>query len=90
MKVYKVYDDEYSEIMGTEQLREFAFYQLQEYCNIHEEKELEEDIECYEDDLRFIIYYCYDNNILAHELSDIQAIELLKLRNFDVEELNVR
>ena len=93
VNVYKVYDSEFtgdwSDIMGSGQLEEFATDQLTEYINTNSNEEIDEDMKNYIDEIKFIVYYRLNNGVLPHTLSDKQAIELLSLRGFDVEKLNI-
>lgn len=93
VNVYKVYDSEFigdwSDIMGSGQLQKFATEQLTEYINTNSDEEINEDMKNYTDEIKFIVYYKLNNGTLPHTLSDNQAITLLKLRNFDVDELNI-
>ena len=93
--VYKVSDDEWEDIMGSEQLRSFAFNQTVEKINTSDEEEIEEDIDSYVDDnykdkIREIFKLFPNNEQVLEQLTDELAIEILKLRYFDVEKLNIK
>ena len=98
--IYKVYDDEWSEIMGEGQLKEFAVYQVVMNYDYVSDEELEDDIELNvtEDkqaEVREILNNLYnENNKMSDEdfaktLTIEQAKELLKIRYFDVDEIEV-
>ena len=98
--IYKVYDDEWSEIMGEGQLKEFSVYQAVMNYDYVSDEELEDDIELNvtEDkqaEVREILNNLYnENNKMSDEdfaktLTIEQAKELLKMRCFDVDEIEV-
>lgn len=89
VNVYKVHDEEWSQVMGSGQLQEFANLQLIEYINTNSDEEIDEDMKYHTEDIKHIVKYFVDNNELPHEITDEQAIELLQLRGFDVEKLNI-
>lgn len=93
--VYKVSDDEWEDIMGSEQLRSFALNQTVEKINTSDEEEIEEDIDSYVDDnykdkIREIFKLFPNNEQVLEQLTDELAIEILKLRYFDVKKLNIK
>lgn len=98
MIIYKVYDDEWEDIMGSNQLKEFALMQTcEKYNTCDYEEEIVDDIEQWIDEpykeavkeiFKMIIAEENDYVILA-KFTDELAIEILKLRYFDVEKLNV-
>lgn len=93
--VYKVSDDEWEDVMGSEQLRSFALDQMVEKINTSDEEEIEEDIDSYVDDnykdkIREIFKLFPNNEQVLEQLTDELAIEILKLRYFDVEKLNIK
>ena len=98
--IFRVYDDEWEEIMGSKQLRNFALCQLKEHCNMLINEEIKDEIEiCVSEDkkdrIKKIITdffnsenkYTEENYVTKITVKD--AIELLKLRCFDVEEIKV-
>lgn len=98
--IFRVYDDEMEEIMGNRQLRKFALYQLKEYCDMLTDEEIKDEIEiCVSEDkkdrIKEIItdFFNFENKYTeenyATKISVKDAIELLKLRCFHVEELKV-
>ena len=89
MKVYQVYDEEWSQVMGSGQLKDFANLQLIEYINANSDDEIEEDMKYYTEDIKHIVNRRIKNSEPIKTLSDKQAIELLQLRGFDVEKLNI-
>ena len=89
VNVYKVHDEEWSQVMGSGQLQEFANLQLIEYINTNSDEEIDEDMTYHTDEIKFLVYYRLKNSEPIKTLSDEQAIELLQLRGFDVEKLNI-
>lgn len=94
-RVYKVSDDEWEDIMGSEQLRSFALDQMIEKINASDDEEIEEDIDSYVDDnykdkVREVLKLYSDDIDVEEQLTDELAIEILKLRYFDVEKLNIK
>lgn len=98
--IYKVYDDEWSEIMGEGQLKEFAVYQTVMNYDYTSDEELHENINTYvEKDkqarIKEILDRLYDKNNtesdedFAKTLTVEEAKDLLKLRYFDVDEIEV-
>ena len=98
--IYEVHDDEWSEIMGEGQLREFAVYQAVMNYDYVSDEELEDDIKFHiaEDkqaEIREILDNLYNENSkisdedFAKTLTIEQAKELLKIRCFDVEDIEV-
>lgn len=74
MIVYKVFDDEWEDIFGPKQLIGFATDQLSELD--------ESDLSCVSDEFR--------NTIQEHkELSFDDAVMVLKLRQYDIEEIEL-
>lgn len=93
--VYKVSDDEWEDIMGSEQLRSFALDQMVEKINTSDDEEIEEDIDSYvtdkyKDKVREIFKLFPNNEQVLGQLTDELAIEILKLRYFDVEKLHIK
>ena len=89
MKVYNVYDEEWSQVMGSGQLKDFANLQLIEYINTNSDDEIEEDMKYHTESIKHIVNHRIKNSEPIKTLSDKQAIELLQLRGFDVEKLNI-
>ena len=102
MQVFKIYDDEWSQIAGENQLKEFALYQLGMCFPSEEDEELQYNIKTFIDEDRqstitelITEFYSNPNNRLflntefAHKLSIQEAKELLQLRCFDVEEIEI-
>ena len=89
MKVYNVYDEEWSQVMGSGQLKEFANLQLIEYINTNSDDEIEEDMKYHTESIKHIVNYRIKNSEPIKTLNNEQAIELLKLRNYNVEKLNI-
>lgn len=93
--VYKVSDDEWEDIMGSEQLRSFALDQMIEKINTSDDEEIAEDIDSdvtdkYKDKVRELFKLYSDDKNVEEQLTDKLAIEVLKLRYFDVEKLHIR
>lgn len=98
-KVYKVSDDEWEDIMGSSQLKDFALMQTcEKYNTCDYEEEIVDDIEQWIDEpykeavkeiFKMIIAEENDDVILA-KFTDELAIEILKLRYFDVEKLYIK
>lgn len=92
MKVYKVYDDQWEGIMGSGQLKEFCYDQTHEFLNAYEEEYDKDSIESLSDLAKNVIE---DIKTGVTEDSFVDnvgvgvAIELLTLRCFDVDELNI-
>lgn len=98
--IFRVYDDEWEKIMGSRQLRKFALYQLTEWYDRVSDVELEEEIEykigsSMQDRIKEIVTDFfnsekkYTEENYATKITVKDAIELLKLRYFDVEEIKV-
>ena len=101
--VYKVYDEDWSGIMGTKQLRGFAIMQTKELLGYDDADEIEEKINSKEyivlDDMKFIILDSMkdrlreivkgvaEDKISINDITDVDAIEVLKLRYFQVDSL---
>ncbi len=90
--IYKIHDDEWEEIMGVQQLKKFAIYQMGEKFNYCDDEEIQEHIKIYvsdeyQDQIREIINMFPDDDKVFQSLTPELAIELLKLRYFDVEEI---
>lgn len=93
--VYKVSDDEWEDIMGSEQLRDFALTQAVEKINTSDDEEIEDDIDSYisdnyKDKVREIFKLFPNQKAVEEQLTDELAIEILKLRYFDVEKLYIK
>lgn len=86
MKIYKVYDDEWQDIMGIEQLKDFATEQVLN----SEDDFLQDNLESHEDNWREILELA---NKILNERYRIQTLEEINLvfqvRFFDIEELEV-
>ena len=88
--VYKVYDDEWEEIMGEGQIREFALSQvrncsddfLEENINQVEGKDKEKLLEVVNRILN-------SRNFFAHYLTIKEASLILTERCYDIEKLNI-
>ena len=92
MTVYKVYDDQWEGIMGSGQLKEFCFDQTHEFLNTYEEEYDKDSIEALSDlakDVLEDVKTGVTETSFVDNVSNIVAIELLKLRYFDVDELNI-
>lgn len=98
MTVFRVYDDEWEQVMGTMQIRKFAFEQTTCFLDCNSDEEVEDEIEGAitlgkREIARKFIKGVQDGTITsknyAKHLNEDDAIEVLKLRYFDVEELNV-
>ena len=81
--------------MGSEQLRSFALDQMIEKINTSDEEEIAEDIDSdvtdkYKDKVRELFKLYSDDKNVEEQLTDKLAIEVLKLRYFDVEKLHIR
>lgn len=90
--VYKVYDDEWEDIQGPEDLKEFTLMQMVEKVNTSDHEEIEDDIKCYidenmQEDTRKLMLLCENGTLTTSDYTIPQAIELLKLRFFDVDTL---
>ena len=93
MYVYYVYDDEWSDINGEEQLKEFAMQQAIEFYNTTDSlKEIESNINCFiEEQFKDIVKEIFNrlskslSTANIYELFNVNiAIQVLKLRGFDV------
>ena len=92
MNIYKVYDDEWEGIMGSGQLKEFSYYQTQQFLDTHDEeweRECTEDLSNLSKNALEDIKTGLSEGSFVENVSDGIAIELLALRSFDVEELKV-
>ena len=92
MYIYKVYDDEWEGIMGSGQLKEFSYYQTQEFLNSYDEEYEKDSVEALSDLSKNAledIKTGLSEGSFVENVSDGIAIELLALRSFDVEELKV-
>lgn len=94
MYVYHVYDDEWSDINGEEQLKEFAMQQAIEFYNTTDNlKEIESNINCFieepfKDTVKEIFNRLSESVSMAsvYELFNVNvAIQVLKLRDFKVD-----
>ena len=88
--IYKVYDDEWEEIMGEGQIREFALSQvhncpddfLEENINQVEDKDKERLLD--------VVNRILNNrNFFAHDLTAKEVSLILTERCFDIEKLNI-
>lgn len=86
MKVYRVYDDEWEEIMGEKQVIEFMTDQiLSNFCK-EDLKDEDSDIYCYTTDFnRGIVQKIFDNK----EITLQEAIDILPVRDFYVKEIEI-
>ncbi len=98
--IYKVYDDEWSEIMGEGQLKEFAIYQIVMNYDSDVDEELIDAVETYISEDKqakvkeILDNLCNEGNKISDEdfaktITIEQAKDLLKLRYFDVDEIEV-
>lgn len=96
--VYKVYDEDWSGIMGTKQLRGFAIMQAKELLGYDDADEIEEKIsnkgydefiilDSMKDRVREIVKGVAEDKISISDITDVDAIEVLKLRYFQVDSL---
>lgn len=88
--IYRVYDDEWQEIMGEGQIREFALSQVQD-CS---DDFLEENINQVEGkDKERLIELTHKilntRNFMAYDLTAKEVGLILTERRFDVEKLNI-
>ena len=94
MNVYKIYDDEWSTISGSGQLREFTIDQVSDMFSMNSFEEIDDYIDTYmkEENHEFakqlMRRFNYDNTAL-NDISEEFLIDLLKTRGFNVEKLNV-
>lgn len=97
MHVYKVFDDEWSEIVGSTQLKYFAYEQTIEFINTNSKEEVTEIVgNSITPSLKELVTNLISDvetgvtkTSFAENISDGVAIELLKLRRYTVEELNI-
>lgn len=92
LEVFRVFDDEWQDIMGSEQLREFATLQILNNFDGENDDDLAYYIENYieeekQEEVKKLIKEMFNNYKV--ELTTEQATELLKIRLFDVEKLDV-
>lgn len=92
-QIFKVHDDEWEGIMGTEQVKEFAIEQISDEFKTIEDEELLDRINIYidsskQDEIRTVLKRIFDNPDTV-DLTIEQAKEILVLRMFDVDEINV-
>lgn len=91
-KVYKVHDDKWEEVMGTKQLRVFAVNQARDYLECANESEIRLDIlsyvsKDYRNGITNLLEDIKRGSITMNDITDKEAIELLKLKDFDVDKL---
>ena len=91
-KVYKVHNDEWEEVMGTKQLRVFAVNQARDYLEQVNESEIRLDVLSYisKDYRKGITNLLEDikrGSITMNDITDKEAIELLRLKDFEVDKL---
>ena len=88
--IYKVYDDEWSEIMGEGQLKEFACSQID---NAPDDFEEENIWNLTKDEVKKVlgIVKTYWNTTFPNfpAITKEEAILLLTVRNFDIDEIEV-
>lgn len=94
MNVYKVYDDEWSTIMGPEQLRGFTFNQVRDMLCTNTKKEIDEFIDDYmsKKNRKFaktLLRKLEKDSTVLEDVSEEFLIDLLKTRAFEVEKLDV-
>lgn len=94
MKVYLIYDDEWSTISGPEQLREFTIDQVSDMFYMNSFEEIDDYIDTYmkKENREFakeLMRKFKDDDTALNNVSEEFLIDLLKTRGFDVEKLNV-
>ena len=92
-QVFKVFDEEWEEIMGSEQLKKFAIDQILNNYQYENDEDLIYTIEdsvtaSNRQEIKNLIKQIFDKKD-ATDLTNEQAIEILKIRNFKVKELDV-
>ena len=94
MNVYKTYDDEWSTISGSGQLREFTIDQVSDMFYMNTFEEIDDYIDTYmkEENREFakeLMRKFKDDNTALKSVNDEFLIDLLKLRDFEVKLLTV-
>ena len=94
MNVYKIYDDEWSTISGSGQLREFTIDQVSDMFYMNTFEEIDDYIDTYmkEENREFakeLMRKFKDDNTALKSVNDEFLIDLLKLRDFEVKLLTV-
>lgn len=94
MNVYKIYDDEWSTISGSGQLREFTIDQVSDMFYMNTFEEIDDYIDTYmkEENREFakeLMRKFKDDNTALNSVNDEFLIDLLKLRDFEVKLLTV-
>ncbi len=91
MKIFRVYDDEWEQIMGEGQLKEFVISQVWNCPDDYLKENLEYTLDSTQIDkvleLSDMIQKCDDENYPTLSLDDIKL--LLSARCFDLEEIEI-
>ena len=87
--IYKVSNDEWEEIMGEGQIREFALSQVQNYPDDFIEENINQVDNKDKDKLLDVVRRIEGRNFFAHDLTAKEVGLILTERCFDIEKLNV-
>ena len=86
MKVFKVFDEEWEEIMGRKQLIEFVTYQIQDNFIMEDIENKDSDLYAYTEDVPTdLVKKVLEGGKITLE----EAIKLLPVRAFDITELEL-
>ena len=89
MKVYKVYDTEWEEIMGKGQVIEFMINQILNNFVIDDLNDKESDLYCYINKLTKIQKNIIEKIFNNEKITFKQAIEILPIRDFYIKEIEI-
>jgi hypothetical protein len=94
MNVYKIYDDEWSTISGSGQLREFTIDQVSDMFYMNSFEEIDDYIDTYmtKKNRKFakeLMRKFKDDDTALNNVSEEFLIDLLKTRGFEVKLLTV-
>lgn len=88
MRVFRVFDDEWEQIMGEEQLKGFAYERILN-SNLLDEKELQDEDEVNGISSKAILEIIRESNMRGGVQSIDSAIMLLNYDCYDIEVLNI-